>query len=123
MLTSCCKLQVKFPTLMFIKSITILGGGDSSAEQFITQYKLNVSIDGNSFLQLAKIDRVKEFAGNSDSVTPASHTFTTTLRARHVRLLVVDFRNAVSLRWMLTGCPAYSTYMYVINSIRMKCKP
>ena len=104
---------------MFIKSITILGGGaggaggagggDSSAERYVTQYKLNVSIDGNSFLQLAKIDRVKEFAGNSDSVTPASHTFTTTVRARHVRLLVVDFRNAVSLRWMRTGCPAYST--------------
>ena len=104
---SFCNLQVKFPLVMFINSITTKGGMQGGG--FIKQYVLNVSTDGVSYTNVQNADGGNVFAGNADTNTPVSHPFKTTVLARYVRLEVVNFHTAVSLRWMLTGCPALST--------------
>ena len=103
---SCCNLQVTLPSLTFIKSITTSG---STQGGFIKEYELTASVDGSSYTNVQNADGENVFAGNADINTPVSHTFTTTVRARYVRLDVVSFHAAVSLRWSLKGCPAYST--------------
>ena len=107
--TSCCDvIQVVFPSVKLIKSISTLGRGTNGAK-FISEYKLTVSEGGDSRTHVPTADGGSVFAGNTDKDIPVSHTFTTAVRALLVRLEVVSFSERANLRWSLKGCPAFRT--------------
>ncbi|XP_057313832.1 tyrosine-protein phosphatase Lar-like [Hydractinia symbiolongicarpus] len=72
--------QVHFNTRTTVNGIAIRGdpGGSSN---YVTKFKLQYSIDGNTFQDFGD-----EFAGNSDNKNVVYNWFTTSMSATHVRL-------------------------------------
>lgn len=80
--------------------------GRHNIEQWVTQYKLQYSNDGNSFQVLKQHgeNADKVFVGNNDSDTVVKHHLTPPIKARYIRLTPTAWKGHISMRMELYGC-------------------
>ncbi|KAK3287508.1 hypothetical protein CYMTET_4989, partial [Cymbomonas tetramitiformis] len=79
---------------------------DSSRAQYVTLYSCDWSLDGDRW---DAVDKGKRFTGNSDGTGAVQGLFVEVVWARYLRLRVVEYHNAPSLRLavlVMTGAPA-----------------
>ena len=98
------------------KSLTgVMTQGRQDESQWVTQYKLSVSVDGIHFFWIANLGFSTErhdaevFAGNFDRNTIVENTLPQPVVVRFVRLNPVEFNNRISVRWELLTCDVGKT--------------
>jgi hypothetical protein len=93
-------IQWDFGTPKQIQSIQTKGRADSG-EEYVTQYKLAFSPDGDTWTMLDPL-----FEGNQDKDTVAENTIDPPIVASMLRLYPTQFHEKISLRAELFGCTA-----------------
>ncbi|KAK3108253.1 hypothetical protein FSP39_004202 [Pinctada imbricata] len=85
----------------------ILTQGRSEIKYWVTKYQVYYSTDGQSFSPVTTSTTDKTpmvFDGNKDRSTPVKHNFPYTVIARYVRVVPVEWQQAIGLRFELIGC-------------------
>ncbi|XP_078665994.1 lactadherin-like [Branchiostoma floridae x Branchiostoma belcheri] len=79
--------------------------GRSSADQWVTSYKLQYSLDGLNWITYASSDGPEEvFPGNTDRNTPVTNLLDSPTDARYVRFLPQSWDDWMSMRVEVLGC-------------------
>ena len=104
-------IQVYLGSVKVIESVTSQGRSD--ANQYITQYEVLTSLDGEAFTAVSNAAGSADelFPGNQDRNSLVTNSLPVPVVARFVRILPTARRGWVSLRWDLNGCN-YGTYTY-----------
>ncbi|KAI8490368.1 hypothetical protein Bbelb_316360 [Branchiostoma belcheri] len=84
---------------------TIIQGRYHHADQWVTSYKLQHSVDGLSWITYASSNGSEEvFPGNTDRNTPVTNLLDSPTDARYVRFLPQSWREYMSMRVEVLGC-------------------
>ncbi|KAI8515780.1 hypothetical protein Bbelb_065930 [Branchiostoma belcheri] len=84
---------------------TIIQGRSWNADQWVTSYKLQCSVDGLSWITYASSDGSEEvLLGNTDSNTPVTNLLDSPTDARYVRFLPQSWHGHMSMRVEVLGC-------------------
>ena len=87
-------IQVDLGSEYWINAVSLQGRGD--CEQYVTKFRIKYFlIDENNLRNL------DVFEGNKDNTTVAKRYFKEPIRARIIRLYVLEYKNHPSLRWEL----------------------
>eukprot|EP00163_Fabomonas_tropica_P018615 TRINITY_DN32_c0_g1_i1.p1 TRINITY_DN32_c0_g1~~TRINITY_DN32_c0_g1_i1.p1 ORF type:complete len:1693 (-),score=558.43 TRINITY_DN32_c0_g1_i1:161-5239(-) len=93
-------IQVDLNGVATLTGITTQGRAGKS-RQWVSEYYLEYSLDGNHWSYYRLANQVKKFRGNSDEDTKVTHVFVRPFRARFVRIRVSRFNNHPSMRFEL----------------------
>ncbi|KAI8487880.1 hypothetical protein Bbelb_343280 [Branchiostoma belcheri] len=89
---------------------TIIQGRYHNADQWVTSYKLQYSVDGLSWMKYASSDGSEEvFPGNTDRNTPVTNLLDSPTDARFVRFLPQTWHLHMSMRVEVLGCSVNAT--------------
>ncbi|XP_058960030.2 uncharacterized protein [Pocillopora verrucosa] len=99
-------IQVKLPG--YTRITRFATQGRNAFNQWVTQYKLEYSEDGVTFLYYHEPGQsaAKIFHGNTDSNTIVTHELLPPIQALYIRLRPTAWFNHVSMRIEIYGCPA-----------------
>ena len=87
-------IQVDLGSEYWINAVSLQGRGDCN--QYVTKFRIKYSrTDENNLRNLDVFD------GNKDNTTVAKRYFKEPIRARIIRLYVLEYKNHPSLRWEL----------------------
>ena len=79
--------------------------GHVSADEWVDAYFVSYSRDDIVWTYVRDdVGLAYEFTGNNDRRSVVQHQLTPPLTARYVRLHVLTYHGAPSLRWDVTGC-------------------
>ncbi|KAI8498233.1 hypothetical protein Bbelb_241770 [Branchiostoma belcheri] len=97
-------LQVDLGEMKTVTGI-IIQGRSWNADQWVTSYKLQYSVDGLSWITYASSNGSEEvFPGNTDSNTPVTNLLDSPTDARYVRFLPQSWHGHMSMRVEVLGC-------------------
>ncbi|XP_044165741.1 uncharacterized protein LOC114963329 isoform X1 [Acropora millepora] len=91
---------------VYTRVTRVASQGRHAVLQWVTKYKLQYSIDGNTFHYFIEAGQSadKEFAGNSDGDTVVYHALTPPINARYIRFQPIQWFNHISMRVEVYGC-------------------
>ncbi|XP_072025097.1 uncharacterized protein [Amphiura filiformis] len=96
-------LQINLYRHTHIAGVIVQGRAD--ADQWVTSYKVQTSLDGTTLVYVNDKDGVQElFEGSWDQSTPVTHLFHEAVLAQYVRILPQSWHGNVSMRCELLGC-------------------
>ena len=87
-------IQVDLGSEYWINAVSLQGRGD--CEQYVTKFRIRYSLTDENNLRNLDV-----FEGNKDNKTVAKRYFKEPIRARIIRLYVLEYKNHPSLRWEL----------------------
>ncbi|PFX14395.1 Receptor-type tyrosine-protein phosphatase F [Stylophora pistillata] len=94
-------LQIDLQTLHIICAVSTQG--NSQADQWVKNYKLQLSTDGTTWTDYQEGGKVKTFQGNDDKISEVKHVLYVTVEAKFLRLLPKAYHGSVCLRTELFG--------------------
>ncbi|XP_028516808.1 lactadherin-like [Exaiptasia diaphana] len=95
-------IQIDLDVIKFITMVATQGR-DTSHNQWVTKYSLSYSLNAKDWKAYEE-DGVKIFSGNKDRNTVVTNKLERPIKSRHIRLIVKEFHNHISLRMELYGC-------------------
>ena len=99
-------IQADFGTVQTIVAVLTQGQGTANLDEYVTQYKLELSDDGSWFTFVPNpVSGDDLFEGNSDVNTVHRNDLPAGWVAKKVRLYPMDHDGWPSLRWEILGCP------------------
>ena len=87
-------IQVDLGSEYWINAVSLQGRGD--CEQYVTKFRIRYSLTDENNLRNLDV-----FEGNKNNITVAKRYFKEPIRARIIRLYVLEYKNHPSLRWEL----------------------
>ena len=96
-------IQADLGTTHRIESVTTQGRPSSVFVQWVTSYYISYSLDGANWVDIPTL-----YSGNVDQYTKKTNNLPPNMVARYVRLRPQAYREHISLRFDVTGCPVQS---------------
>ncbi|XP_028411632.1 contactin-associated protein like 5-3-like [Dendronephthya gigantea] len=97
-------LQVDFQRSTLVTGISTQGR--ENKDQFVKNYTVSFSQDGNNFQDYTQKGAVKVFKGNIDKNSIVHHHLMPPISARFIRVHPMAFYKYISMRVEFYGCPA-----------------
>ncbi|KAL9950691.1 hypothetical protein ACROYT_G043230 [Oculina patagonica] len=94
-------LQIDLQTLHIICPVSTQG--NSQADQWVTNYTLQSSTDGSTWIDYTEIEQVKTLRGNSDRNSEVKHILYEGVLARYLRFLPKTHHGGVCMRTEVFG--------------------
>ncbi|XP_072033326.1 uncharacterized protein [Amphiura filiformis] len=108
-------IQANLGHSMVVSGVKTQGRAEHS--QWVTQFKVQYSIDGNSwtFVQQTNNQGDMIFEGNTDHTTVVTNCFPTQVTAAYIRIVPTAWNGHISLRFELLGCEEEYHYGSVVR--------
>ncbi|XP_038046744.1 lactadherin-like [Patiria miniata] len=98
-------IQVDFVSMVTITGLITQGRGDQVDTQWVTEYQVTYSDDGQSWNHMTDADGASvKFAGNSDRNTLVTARFSSALHTRILRIHPLEWSTHCSMRFEVIGC-------------------
>ncbi|XP_038060497.1 adipocyte enhancer-binding protein 1-like [Patiria miniata] len=98
-------IQVHFDGTVTITGLITQGRGDSPCDQWVTEYQVTYSEDGQSWNNVTDADGTPiKFPGNKDKNTPVTTHLPFALRTRILRIHPTAWNHHCSMRFEVIGC-------------------
>ncbi|XP_038060383.1 lactadherin-like isoform X1 [Patiria miniata] len=98
-------IQVDFSCSVIITGVITQGRGDRSYDQWVTEFKVAYSDDGQEWTDVTNDGSCTptKFPGNSDKNTQVTTTFPKAFKARFLRILPTQYELACCMRFEVLG--------------------
>ncbi|XP_068683916.1 lactadherin-like isoform X2 [Montipora foliosa] len=97
-------LQIDLGKETVLTNVATQGRPSDSALQWVSSYKILLSLDGANWNAYRSDGSEKVFTGNSDIGTTVSHKLVPRITSIYVRFYVMSWHNHISMRVELYGC-------------------
>ncbi|XP_048775202.2 uncharacterized protein LOC125679781 [Ostrea edulis] len=106
-------IQVQLNSQSVIRGVVTQGRNIDAISQccneHVTKYTVEYSVDGVNFESVKDSNgNTIEFNGNSDQESEVTHMFGCSIIAKYLRIRPVDWKNHITMRFEVLGCPTKS---------------